>query len=297
MKTMSDVDRIYDLMKTFSLQAGEILMRYRGKVVDIGKSDANAVGGEQAAAGLALSVVDEILQEGFLWELFKAAPLSRINCEEDTPLRHLFRGNSGSDLTVSQDACDGTKAYLEGRDTFATGYGISDARNNFTHTVIAIPARDRVYIASPMENRVLNRRLEDVAEENNPNYAKVFSKRALNERGKEEARKAGLTVADMDSAHCHIVDVAMRRAGAYLYGKANPHDSFIPYAFANGRSVLLFDVTGKAIDGRNIVVNEKDGFSTFERVPSVVYVSKENPYRDKIMDILSNRRNLDENML
>ncbi len=235
-----------------------------------------------------------MIQEGFLWELYKTGIKPRINCEEETSLKELFRMNLKSEYTVHQGPCDGTKPYLEGKDDFATGYGISDSRNNFTHTVIYAPARERIYIASPNENKVLNRRLEEVKDIINTDYKIIFSKRALNEKGKKEAEKAGFKVNGVESAHCRIIDVALRNAGAYLYGKANPHDSLIPYAFAMGRDVSLFDINGKNV---NVSVKEENGFIKFDRVSSVIYINNENPHKKTLLDILSDKKNLDENFL
>src|SRR3989344_1829079 len=224
---------LYEFMQAYALRAGKILMGYRGKVKDKGKDPANSIGIDQEESGLALSIVDEIVQEGFLWELsrFDFSSRIRINCEEDTATRDLFRGNVGELCTVHQDPCDGTKPYIEGKDDFATGYGISDSQNNFTHTVIYAPARSRLYVASPDDDaHVLNGELETVVESEQfeQNYKRIFSKRAFNDRGKQEAQKIGLQVEGVESAHCRIIDVALGNAGAYLYGKANPHDSFVP---------------------------------------------------------------------
>jgi len=193
------------------------------------------VGGDQAKGGLYVTDIDMEVQELFLERLFSLNKGVRINCEEETEKKEWFKGNSG--ITVHQDPLDGTTSYLEGKEEFATGYGISDPENNFTHTVIYVPVRDRLYIASPEENRVLNGKLEKIEEEIKPNYRIIFTKRALNDKGREQTRKAGFETYDIESAHCRIIDVALRKAGAYLYGQANPHDSLIPYAFANARGL------------------------------------------------------------
>ena len=88
---------LYEFMQAYALRAGKILMGYRGKVKDKGKDPANSIGIDQEEGGLALSIVDEIVQEGFLWELsrFDFSSRVRINCEENTTLRELFRGNTG----------------------------------------------------------------------------------------------------------------------------------------------------------------------------------------------------------
>ena len=301
-KDETQIEQIYEFMQEYAIRAGEILMSYRGKVVNKPKDASRSAGADQEEGGLALTVVDEIIQEGFLWELsrFNFSPNIRINCEEETTLRELFRENKGELCTVHQDPCDGTKPYLDGKNDFATGYGISDPQNNFTHTVIYAPARDKLYVASPDSDFVFNKNEEDLettVTQSKPNYKRIFSKRVLNERGKQEAKKAELSVEDIESTHCRIIDVALGNAGACLYGKSNPHDSFVPYAFAKARETLLFDINGRPINGQNIVVNYKNGFPVFERVPSVVYINAENPHKDVIMNILSDTRNLDETVL
>lgn len=291
-----EIDGIHRFMMEYAVEAGRVLMQYRGKVKREVKE--GGVGGDQASGGTALSVVDKIIQEDFLRELhklLKGRKDVRINCEEDTPLQELFRGNNGELCTVHQDPCDGTDPYLDGFDDFATGYGISRGDNRFTHTAIYVPAQKLLYCASPIGNRILDENLDDVVLGHKiPEHRKIFSKRVLNDKGIKVAAEMGFVVEGVKSAHCRIIDVAMRRAGAYLYGGANPHDSMIPYAFADHSAVRLTDIKGNPIEGKDIVVNEERGLPKFERIPSVAYMPFEYPYRQEIMGILSDPANLDE---
>ena len=72
-------DKIYGMMKKFAIETGgRIIMEYRGKVRNKGKkSDIKSV------AGTAKTVIDEMIQELFLAQLYKIAPDVRINVEEN----------------------------------------------------------------------------------------------------------------------------------------------------------------------------------------------------------------------
>src|SRR3989344_994180 len=106
-------------MQSYSLTAGNIIMKYRGKVVGKEKPK-GLVGGDQAKGGLYVTDIDMEVQELFLERLFSLNKGVRINCEEETEKKEWFKGNSG--ITVHQDPLDGTTSYLEGKEEFATGY-------------------------------------------------------------------------------------------------------------------------------------------------------------------------------
>src|SRR3989338_9066038 len=103
-----EIDMIFQFMQKYATrEAGPMLMRYRGKVVNKPKDTARSAGADQEEGGLALTVVDEMIQDEFLRQLseFYFARKIRINCEEDTATRDLFRGNVGELCTVHQDPC------------------------------------------------------------------------------------------------------------------------------------------------------------------------------------------------
>ncbi len=288
--TKTDIRGIYSLMRAYALNAGEILMQFRGKVYDEGKSGPEIIQDEYRSMATAKTVVDEMIQELFLAELWNGRHNVRINVEEKTPLKHLFRNNTG-EIVVHQDPCDGTEGYVKLKDDFATGYGISDC-SGFTHTVIVRPAANRLYFASPDEFGVVNTINGSKDNNRGQNHRVLFEKRLFSEEGRRVATEQGFEVRGMTSAHCHIPDVALGHAGAFLYGKSSPHDSLIPYAFARKCGATLCDALGAPIDTSKAIVHEKDGLPVFERLPSACYFSPSNPHIDAVLRILGDRRNL-----
>ncbi len=281
-------DKIYRMMKKFAVETGEeIIMKYRGKVRNKGKkSDV------KSAAGMAKTVIDEIIQELFLAELYKIAPCVRINVEEKTPLRYLFRSNSG--ITVHLDPLDGTLSYVEGSDRFSIGCAISDDKNNFTHTVAYFPALRTLVYAAPNEAGSIRYYCNDedvtLRWSDSPS-AVVYENRVFSETGKKALLDAGFEVRETHCSHLCIAEVALKTVGAYIYRKSNPHDSMIPYAFAKSYGAKVVDETGNPITGINMDVSNHGGFCKFERLPFVFYYSRSFGRTDEISDILSRPEN------
>ena len=303
-------DQIYELMKKFAVEpAGKLLIHFRGKVENVGKqSDV------KNPSSTAKTEIDEIIQNLFLEELHTIAPSVRVNAEETTSVKHLFAGSVEPGLTIHHDPCDGTLSYVHGSERFTTGYAISDENNNFTHTVIYVPAKKTLYFASPQEVGIckfVGRR--PVILPLHEGFSKrIYNKRLLSEEGIARAEEAGFYVEDVHCSHLCIIETALGLAGAFLYGGSYPHDSMVPYAFAKKCGAGLVDRTGKPIKSSNLRValvnakgesmqqeaieqNKENCFIKFERIPSVFYFSHWFWGRNvnALLGILSNERNLD----
>ncbi|MBI3421169.1 MAG: hypothetical protein HY006_03835 [Candidatus Sungbacteria bacterium] len=154
--------RIFSWMQDFALRAGALAIRYQGKVQNQEKKNHELARGAYRKESMAKTVVDEIVQELFLAELFTRFPQVSANVEEDTPLRHLF-GNlpdkdRASAIVVHLDPIDGTLSYVSGNKEFTVGMVISDGLFRFTHSVIYAPGLRRIYTAYGTEASVRNHR-------------------------------------------------------------------------------------------------------------------------------------------
>lgn len=285
-----EIKKIFNLMKEYSLEAGEIALKFRGKVTNLEKVDGNIVKGD--AQSMAKTVVDEIIQELFLAKLYKISPKVRINAEEKTPLIYLFKNNKKAPYTVHQDPCDGTKSYVDMKKRFATGYAISDKNNNFTHTIVYAPMFDRMYVAAPRELAIYDKNNKKYPIKKQKYSNKIYTKRILSEPGKKELEKIGFKICDVHCAHLNIIETALGKVGAFLYGGSNPHDSFIPYAFAKKLNAKLLNIKGKKISAKDIKTKEENGFIKFPRLASVCYFSMDYKRIDIILNVLSKRNNL-----
>lgn len=299
---MKPQDEIYEFMKSFAVDAGKTLLQYRGRVIDIGKDSPDLIDDSHRSSGMAKTEVDHIIQEDFLKRLYQLNPHVRINVEEDTDSKKLFRGNDGSICTVHQDPCDGTKSYVDGLDDFSSGYAISDPANHFTYTVISAPVQKRIYAASPDELKILDwdGNCIDIPQKKSFEISyKIFEKRLLSEEGKQRLKGKGFAVQGMHCAHLRVIDVALGDGAAYLYGFTNPHDSMIPYAFAEKVGAGVADAKGNPIEGKNILFSEGDGYVKFERLPSVCYFAGnlDSSDRKTILYALSHECNLDPKYL
>lgn len=286
----TEIKKIFNLIKNYAPKAGEIILKFRGKVTDLKKEDANVIKGD--AQSMAKTIVDEIVQELFLAELYKINPKVRINAEEDTPLKYLFKGNMNRLCTVHQDPCDGTKSYIDMKKEFASGYAISDKNNNFTHTVVYAPMFNRMYVAAPNELAIYDKNSKKYPVKKQKTSNKIYAKRILSELGKKELKKSGFKICDVHCAHLNIIETALGKAGAFLYGGSNPHDSFIPYAFAKKLNTKLLNIEGKKISAKDIKTKEENGFIKFPRLPSVCYFSIDNKKIKIILNVLSKKSNL-----
>jgi len=288
-------NKIYEFMKKFAVSpAGDIIIKYWGKVENVEKqSDIKDPG------STAKTVIDEVVQELFLADLYKIAPNVRINVEEKTTLKFLFKDNSGMVYTmiIHQDPCDGTLSYVNKTERFSTGYAISDKNNNFTHTVIYVPAKKTLYFASPDEFGI--RRFLDGKQIEFPileeRSKRIYNKRILSEKGITQLEKAGFYVEEVHCSHLCILETASGLAGAFLYEKSNIHDSMIPYAFAKKCNAQLVNANGNFVTEADMKINIENGFIKFERLPSVCYFSA-NAVKDgqmkEILGVLANKENL-----
>lgn len=294
------VDNVYGLMKEFAPSSREIMLPLRQYVTDIGKES------DYGGGGTSKTVVDEIVQELFLQRLMRLGKHTkkhiRVNAEEDTPSKYLFSGIKDKELvcTVHIDPLDGTESYLEKMgDEFTSGYAISDAANNFTHTAIYAPAKRLLYCASPSEYGVY--KVTDCLDLEpykisgsclEPNI--IYEKRLLSDNGKRSLEKMGFKVQGMGCTHTKVLNVALGIAGAYLYGATNPHDSMVPYAFASKYRAVALKADGTPITGRDILLSEKEGIVKFERLPSVCYLSPnlDSPERTALLGALRKDENL-----
>jgi len=282
---------LFTLMRNFSREAGEIALQYRGKVANIKKTESYDLAANGTnEAGLAKTIVDEMIQELFLSRL---APYRRelgINAEENTPLLHLFTQKKPKHF-LHLDPVDGTLNYVSGKNDFAIGIAISDADFNFTHCVIHAPARGMLYAAEPDKKRALPKPVR-VQDRIPPRL--IYEKRLLSPHGRALVEKLGYTVITLPIAsHLGIIDTAMGRVSAFLYGGSNVHDGMIPAPFAALHGVHPQDRFGRDIGGKNMRIKDRNGgMVSFHRIPSLCYFSLAPADRKKILAILSKKENL-----
>lgn len=291
-------ENLFQWMKTFILKAGNIALRYRGKVKNIGKQyDLGKTG--DIKAGTAKTIVDEIIQELFLSELYFKFPGININVEENTTLLPLFSDRIISKnkilkhLTLHLDPVDGTKSYLEGKKEFTVGLAISNKDHQFTHTIIFAPVLNKVFSASPSGYSIYNKigKRYSVIKERGSRL--IYEKRILSKKGRKEIEKLGFLLREPNSSHFAILYTALGKSAAFLYGGSNPHDSLIPYAFAKALGVEPTNVYGEKIQGNNLGFRKTHNYLKFERVPSICYFSCSTSQKNKIISILAKKENLD----
>lgn len=292
-------ENLFRWMKTFVVKAGNIALKYRGRVKNIGKQyDLGKIG--DIKAGTAKTIVDEIIQELFLSELYFKFPGININVEENTTILPLFSDHIAPDnrafkhLTIHLDPVDGTKSYLEGKKEFTVGLAISNKDHQFTHTIIFAPVLNKVFSASPSGCSIYNKigKHSSVIKEEGSRL--IYEKRILSKRGRKEIEKLGFFIREPNSAHISIIYTALGKSAAFLYGGSNPHDSLIPYAFAKALGVEPTNVYGEKIQGSNLEFRKTNNYLKFERVPSICYFSCSTSQKNKIISIFAKKENLDQ---
>lgn len=292
------VDKVYRVLKLTAYRAAKILLKYKGKVENIGKADSEGgtFGVDEAKARMAKIILDDVLQELLLADLYRIGVQVRINTEEDTPLLTLFEDSQKPVCTVHCDPCDGTLCYLGGGNDFSSGYAISDSKNNFTHTVIAMPGWGQIFLAAPnTDAMVLDMQRHPIpCPVADRRSRQIYNKRMLSEIGVAVLEKAGFVVSSLiPSSHAAILQVALGRAGAFLVNGGNVHDVLIPYAFASKLNTTLLNSAGYPIDFAQLTFRGTGRRVQFDRVPSVCYVSlEEDSDRQILFNILSQRINL-----
>lgn len=291
-------ENLFQWMHDFVIKAGNIALRHRGKVENIGKQyDLGKTGDIQA--GTAKTIVDEIIQELFLSELYFKFPGININVEENTTLLPLFsdrivpKNKAFKYLTIHLDPVDGTKSYIEGKKEFTVGLAISNKDHQFTHTIIFAPVLNKIFSASPSGCSIHNKIGKRYSIMKKGESRLIYEKRILSEKGRKEIKKLGFFLREPNSAHLAIIYTALGDSAAFLYGGSNPHDSLIPYAFAKARGVEPTNVYGEKIQGSHLEFHKTNNYLKFERVPSICYFSCSTSQKNKIISIFAKKENLD----
>lgn len=283
------MEKIFKWMINFSVLAGEALVRNRGKLSPIIKDGSNILTDSSVK-----TILDDVIQELFLSEVYLKYPEFLVNAEEDTPLKFLFQAKNKGEKRVSflhLDPLDGTKSYLDMNREFTVGMAISDNRNNFTHTVIYAPMFNKIFTASPKRWAIFNKKLRLCHDRIKRNYHLIYEKKLLSEKGQVAIKKLGFVIKKPLSSHLSILKTALHESGAFLYGGAQVHDGFIPLAFVKAQGLKPQNVFGEEIKNSDIKISIKDNMPVFLRLPSLCYFSSEEG-RKAILDILSVKENL-----
>ncbi len=271
------IQQIYKGLKSAAIDAGNVMMKYRGKVENRGKTRYE----DSTAAGLAFTDIDVISQEIMLSRLYSIGANVMVNAEENTPLRKLFEGNI-SDVAVHIDPIDGTLSYLEGRGTFACGCAIS-IDGIFTHTIIYAPARGTLYSASPY-SRGIALVSPDVSWDR---FSKktLFAKKVFSEKGLEALRSLGYDVIpDNYGAHVSSIDAILDDIAGVIHGFTNPHDMLVASAFARIFGKVPYGIDGMDVTSKDLVMRIENGLPIYERIPIVGYFSRKD--KDKILPLM-----------
>lgn len=274
---MARTSYLYCALQSSVMDAGKVMMSFRGKVQNKSKNQA----GDLTEAGMAFTEVDEIAQEIILAKLYDVNPKFMVNAEEDTPLRKLFKGNQ-HDITVHIDPIDGTLSYLNGKDTFSSGCAISIS-GQFTHTIIHAPARGLLYTASPEGYEIC----KVSANSSISQFSKktLFAKKIFSENGIKALEGLGYEVIpDNYGAHVSSIDAILDDIAGLIHGFTNPHDMLVAAAFARAKNKVPYGIDGKEVLGKDLVMRIEDGLPVYERIPVVAYFSNED--KDKILPLM-----------
>lgn len=283
-----NVNFMYSVLKYAVVDAGAVIMRYRGKVQNKGK----AQNGDSTPAGSAFTDIDEIAQEIILARVYKANPYAMVNAEEETPLRKLFKGNK-SNIVLHLDPLDGTLSYFEGRDTFASGAAIS-IDDIFTHTVVYAPARGKLYTASVDGCNVDSIGLDYST--SNFSRKTLFAKKIFSEKGVKAVESLGFEVIpDNYGAHVLSLDAILNNIAGLIHGFTNPHDMLVAAAFARSKNKIPYGIDGKEVTGKGLAMRIEDGLPVYGRIPAVAYFSDE--AKEKILPLMLDRALWDKKFL
>lgn len=289
----SEKKEIFKWMIKFALKAGKIILKYRGKAQPINKSH-DLYCNENLTDSSAKTIVDDIIQELFLSEIYLKYPDYNINAEESTSLKFLFQTKNPKQQKscIHIDPIDGTKSYIDMKKEFTVGMAISDKNNYFSHTVIYAPALKKMFVASPDGYNILNEKLEKIPKTVIKKSNIVYEKRMLSKKGISEMQRLGFEIKKPLSAHLAIIGTVLGENAAFLYGGSQVHDGFMPLAFALTNDIKPFNVKGKEIKNTDIKTKIEENELKFTRIPSLCYFSKTEKRTKDILKILSKKVNL-----
>lgn len=269
--------KLVDFLKEFAVFAGKLALPYYGKVATHTKMIKTA----QSLRESEVTVIDHAIQEILLAELIRKGYTNlAFNGEEDTHLKFFFRTDYENGVTLHCDPIDGTRAFIQGKNRFASGYGLSHAKNGeheFFASVIYSPLEKILYWS-------LNDQRSRHSVEKNP--PKTIVERMLNPEGLKKTKECGFSRFIVGNAHLAVVEVALGQIGAVMLDDVEVHDALIPYSFAQGYGIYPYDENGVKIKKRKLK-HDSTGFARMNRV--YYFANKE--IRDELIPIISNPKN------
>ncbi|OWK27319.1 MAG: hypothetical protein US76_03710 [Parcubacteria group bacterium GW2011_GWA2_38_13b] len=283
-------NEIFKWMIKFALKAGKIILEYRGKTQPVNKSH-DLYSGKNLTDSSVKTIIDDVIQELFLSEIYFKYSDYNINAEEKTPVKFLFR-TKNENPCLHIDPLDGTKSYIDMKKEFTVGMAISDKKNNFSHTVIYAPALKKLFIASPNDYDILNEKLKKIPKKIIIKSNIIYEKRMLSDAGIAKIKSIGFEIKKPLSAHLAIIGTVLGENSAFLYGGSQVHDGLVPLAFAIANGVKPLNAKGKEIKNTDIQTKIEENELKFARIPSLCYFSKTEKKIKNVLEILSKKENL-----
>jgi len=226
-----DMNTFLDDLKLSVRQAGVVAEMLQFHVRDIGKAADVPAGSENDAASTAAreakSIIDMAVQDLILTLLVRRYPqVWVVLAEEVTPIvENHFHGQEDEQYRFVIDPLDGTRDYLDGKDSYGVLTGLID-RDRFVAAVLYYPAKTSLYYAvtGVMAYREDKEGREGLDTRNAcpPPLVEVNSRVAPETRDKLSER--GFQVHVVSDAATAILRVAEGKTLAYACHTRNLHD-------------------------------------------------------------------------
>ncbi len=276
---MPESKKLFELLKEFAVFSGELALPYYGKIERQNKTIKIA----ETLRESPVTVVDHGIQEMALSELIrKGFTHLAFNGEEETHLKFFFKGDYSNGLVVHCDPIDGTRAFANGKNRFAVGFGLSRAKEDvheFFSTIIYSPLEKKLFWS--FENKCSEHEKQKSPPKN------IATVRLLTKEGISKVQNKGYAPAPLESMHLGIVDVALGKLGAMTGFHVDAHDAFIPFSFAQNCGVLPYDIDGKKIKKIKLERAAKG----YNPIPTIFYFANDE-IRDELLPIFQNAKNV-----
>jgi fructose-1,6-bisphosphatase/inositol monophosphatase family enzyme len=232
------------ILKSLVIKGGIILKSLRELASNVPKISDLPLDKVQASS-TAHTLLDDVVQEVILQNLYEIDPDVKINVEELTPRVEWFK-NSSNSLCFHLDPLDGTLAYVQQRDDYSIGAGFT-RNNEFSSSVIYIPHSSRIYSAQKGKGITLENDLGQII----PFKRKIEPENFFIQKRCEDfipvVKKLNLQSLDLKSAHHTMLAIAEGRAKLQMYNLASVHDFGISKLFVEEAGGICTDLYGNAI--------------------------------------------------
>ncbi len=237
--------KYYSILKPLVVTGGLLLKSHQGKVRNIPKKS-DLPDSKVMESSTAHTIVDDIVQDVVLENLYSHFPDISLNAEEETE-RVTWFNTDKTKRCFHLDPLDGTLAYIKNRQDYAIGAAISD-NLTFIASAIYFPAQDRLFYAEKDRGYAVFNALGKELPFTRPAEPDSTYVQKRCDEYIYILEKLGLSKFDSMSAYYTMISIMEGKATMQMYHMASSHDFGIPSVILEEAGGVCCDLKGDDIE-------------------------------------------------